>query len=135
VIELAAMAQFTQTFDVNVFGVVRVTKAFLPSLRQTRGRTCVRMGVAERRLCLSLCAHPLPTGIVNVASMAGTVALPGQAAYAASKHAVVGFTDALRRELHPFDVTVVSIEPVRRPHVRVRVRAGPRRDHRTPRRS
>ena len=45
------------------------------------------------------------------------MALPGQAAYAASKHAVVGFTDALRREMHPFGVTVVSIEPVRTTHI------------------
>ena len=50
---------------------------------------------------------------MNVASLAGTVALPGQAAYAASKHAIIGFTDALRREMYPFGVGVVSIEPVR----------------------
>ena len=60
--------------------------------------------------------------------MAGTVALPGQAAYAASKHAVVGFTDGLRREMHPFGVTVVSIEPVRTASLRGSLAAphGPR---------
>ena len=51
-------------------------------------------------------------GLVNIASVAGTVALPGQAAYAASKHAVVGLSDALRRELYPFGVKVITIEPV-----------------------
>ena len=39
IIELAGVQQFTQTFEVNVFGTIRVTKAFLGAIRRSRGRT------------------------------------------------------------------------------------------------
>ncbi|RMF74631.1 MAG: SDR family oxidoreductase [Acidobacteria bacterium] len=74
-------------FEVNVFGVHRVTRALLPRLRAARGR------------------------IVNVSSVAGLVTMPFLAAYAASKHALESLSDGWRRELLPFGVRVVVIEP------------------------
>lgn len=49
--------------------------------------------------------------IVNVASVAGKVATPKSAVYSASKFAVIGFTNALRMELAPFDIKVTAINP------------------------
>lgn len=49
--------------------------------------------------------------IVNVGSIAGRLASPFMGAYAASKHAVEGLTDSLRRELQPFGVKVSLIRP------------------------
>ena len=110
VIEVASVNQFVQTFDVNVLGTIRVTKAFMSEIRQSRGRTA-RPKASTPQVEASTRANSYHSahgwcrqtfspsaGIINIASLAGTVALPGQAAYAASKHAVVGFTDALRRE-------------------------------------
>lgn len=74
-------------FDVNVFGVHRVTRAFLPSLVPAHGR------------------------IVMMGSLSGRVGMPFLGAYAASKHALRGYTDALRRELAPFRVHVALVEP------------------------
>lgn len=62
---------------INLLGVVHVTQAFLPAMRDTPGR---------RR-------------IVNVASLAGMLPAPNMSAYAASKHAVVGLSKGLAMEL------------------------------------
>ena len=67
---------FEWLFGINFWGVVRMTRAFLPLLRQSGD------------------AH-----IVNLSSLFGLIAPPGQAAYCASKFAVRGFTESLRREL------------------------------------
>ena len=75
-------------FDVNVFGLLAVTRAFLPQMRE-RG--------AGR--------------IVNVSSVLGRFALPGSGLYSASKFAVEAISDALRVELAPFGVRVVLVEP------------------------
>ncbi len=75
-------------FHVNVFGLVAVTRAFLPQMRDRRaGR------------------------IVNVSSAMGRFALPGSGWYSASKFAVEAISDALRMELAPFGVRVVLVEP------------------------
>lgn len=75
-------------FDVNVIGLMAVTQAFLPLVKRgTPGR------------------------IVNISSIAGKVVSPFLGVYAASKHAVEALSDALRRELMPFGVKVVIIEP------------------------
>ena len=79
--------QLRHQLDVNVVGQAAVTQAFLPALRRTRGR------------------------IVNVSSIGGRVALPLVGAYNASKFALEGLSDALRRELRPFGVEVILIEP------------------------
>ncbi|KAK7506628.1 hypothetical protein BaRGS_00002103 [Batillaria attramentaria] len=73
--------------NINWLGTVRVTKAFLPLVRAARGR------------------------VINLASLAGRVALPGFTSYSSSKFAVIGFSDSLRREMKKFGVRVITIEP------------------------
>jgi NAD(P)-dependent dehydrogenase (short-subunit alcohol dehydrogenase family) len=74
--EQVAEADFEWLMNINFYGVVRMTRAFLPLLR----------AADEAR-------------IVNISSLFGLIAPPGQTAYAASKFAVRGFSEALRREL------------------------------------
>ncbi len=85
--ETLPMRQVQQLFDVNVLGVFAITQAFLPMLRQACGR------------------------IVNMGSISGLFAVPGLSAYSASKHALEGFSDAIRVELAPFGISVSIIEP------------------------
>ena len=79
---------FAWLMDINFWGVVHGTKAFLPWLEQ----------VSE--------AH-----IVNTSSIFGTIAVPTQAAYNASKFAVRGFTYALRMELAESHIGVSCVQP------------------------
>jgi NAD(P)-dependent dehydrogenase (short-subunit alcohol dehydrogenase family) len=81
-------AEVRRLFDVNVFGLIDVTKAALPGMRKQRK------------------GH-----IINVSSVAGRVALPGVAYYAASKFAVNGLSDGLAKEVAPFGIKVSIIEP------------------------
>jgi short-subunit dehydrogenase len=75
-------------FQVNVFSLIRVTQACLPGMRKARtGR------------------------IINVSSMAGKFPFPFSGVYAATKHAVEAVTDALRMELRPLGIQVVTIRP------------------------
>ncbi len=75
-------------FDTNVFGLMAVTRAFLPRMRERgKGR------------------------IVNVSSLGGLFTLPLFGAYNATKHAVESISDALRIELRPFGIEVSLIEP------------------------
>jgi NAD(P)-dependent dehydrogenase (short-subunit alcohol dehydrogenase family) len=85
--EFLDMPLYRRTFDVNYFGLVEVTKAFLPLLREGGGR------------------------IIMNTSVAGIIATPFISAYTSSKHAVEGFSDALRRELLPHGVSVSVLEP------------------------
>lgn len=79
---------WVQQFQTNVLGLVRVTRAFLPGMRQRRrGR------------------------IINVSSVAGRVTLPFFAPYNSTKHAVESISDSLRHELRPHGVDVIVIEP------------------------
>ena len=81
-------ADFAWCVNINFWGVVWMTRAFLPVLR--------REGAAQ---------------LVNLSSVYGLIAPPGNVAYAASKYAVRGFSEALRHELQiarsPVGVTVV----------------------------
>ncbi|CAG5126705.1 unnamed protein product [Candidula unifasciata] len=86
-IEWCSVQEFQKIMDVNVFGIVRVTKAFLPLLRQSEGR------------------------VVNIASLAGRFTLPAFAAYSMSKKACIAFSDALRQEMKKFNISVVTVEP------------------------
>jgi short-subunit dehydrogenase len=79
---------FEWLFGINFWGVVRMTRAFLPLLRARD----------EARL-------------VNLSSVFGLIAPPGQAAYAASKFAVRGFSEALRHELEGSPVGVTVVHP------------------------
>lgn len=75
-------------FDTNVFGLMAVTRAFLPRMRERgSGR------------------------IVNVSSLGGLFTLPLFGAYNATKHAVESMSDALRIELRPFGIEVSLVEP------------------------
>jgi NAD(P)-dependent dehydrogenase (short-subunit alcohol dehydrogenase family) len=87
------MEEFQRCIDINVFGVLRVTQAFLPLLGARKN-----------------CPHP-PGRIVNLSSISGGVAFPLVGAYACSKHALEAMTDALRRELGIYGIHVVAIEP------------------------
>jgi short-subunit dehydrogenase len=73
---------------INFWGTVRMTKAFLPMLQSRPA------------------AH-----IVNLSSIFGIIAPPGQTAYCASKFAVRGFSEALRHELHGSTVTLSVVHP------------------------
>mgnify|MGYP000040921501 CR=1 FL=1 len=79
--------EMQRLFDINVFGVHRLTRAALPLLRASRG------------------------SVVMVSSMSGQLALPALGAYAASKFALEGMSEAWRHELRPFGVRVTLVEP------------------------
>lgn len=81
------LAEYEEIIDVNFRAVVRLTHTLLPALRAEPG------------------AH-----LVNVSSLFGLVAPAGQTAYAASKFAVRGFSEALRAELHG-EVGVTTVHP------------------------
>jgi NAD(P)-dependent dehydrogenase (short-subunit alcohol dehydrogenase family) len=80
-------------FEVNVFGLISTTQAFLPLLGATRTRT-----------------HP-PGRVVNISSVGGSVGQPFIGAYVGTKHAVEGVSDSLRRELLPYGIDVIVIRP------------------------
>jgi len=86
--EEVSAEDFEWLFSINFWGVVRMTRAFLPVLRQAE---------AAR--------------IVNISSLFGLIAPPGQAAYSASKFAVRGFSEALRHELAGTTVGVTTVHP------------------------
>jgi NAD(P)-dependent dehydrogenase (short-subunit alcohol dehydrogenase family) len=87
-IEDLQIEDWRRQFETNVFGVLRVTQAALPSLRKRRrGR------------------------ILMMSSVAGLVTVPAQGAYSSSKHALEGLTNALRLEMFPFGIEVILIEP------------------------
>jgi NAD(P)-dependent dehydrogenase (short-subunit alcohol dehydrogenase family) len=82
-----------EQLEVNVLGVLQVSQAFLPLLGARRGA-------------------PLPRGrIINISSVSGKIGYPFMGAYAASKHALEGLSDSLRRELLLWGVDVIQIEP------------------------
>ncbi len=87
VLELTS-AEIAWLMGVNFWGVVHGTKAFLPAL------------LARPEACL-----------VNISSVFGLWGPPGQAAYAASKFAVRGFSESLRGELAETNVRVVTVHP------------------------
>jgi NAD(P)-dependent dehydrogenase (short-subunit alcohol dehydrogenase family) len=99
-----------EQFEVNLFGLFEVTRRFLPLLGATRR--------ARRRAPPGPAAGP-PGRIVNLSSGSGRLAMPFFGFYAASKHALEGLSDSLRRELQLYGVRVILIEPsiVRTPMV------------------
>lgn len=87
-LEDVSEAELRRLFEVNVFGLWALTQRALPAMRAA-GR-----------------GH-----ILQISSMAGRMAMPGLGAYAASKHALAGMTEAWRLELHPFGLRMVLVEP------------------------
>lgn len=87
-IEEGEEAEIRAQFDANVFGLFALTRAVLPILRAQRsGR------------------------ILNITSVAGLIGFPASGYYAASKHAVEGWSDTLRAEVAPLGIHVTCIEP------------------------
>lgn len=86
--EEMSAADFEWLMGINFWGVVRMTRAFLPLLRQAPS------------------AH-----IVNLSSIFGVVAPPGQAAYCAAKFGVRGFSESLRHELAGSSVSLTVVHP------------------------
>lgn len=86
-IEGMSIDEWRYLYEVNVFGLVRVTKTFLPLLRKTNGL------------------------ILNIGSISGRIASPFLASYSSSKFAVRAITDSLRREVKDRSVKVVLVEP------------------------
>ena len=87
-LELVGDEELRRQFDTNVFGLMAVTRAFVPAMRE-RGRG----------------------KILNISSMGGRITFPFGGAYHATKYAVEALSDALRKELRLFGVDVVLIEP------------------------
>ncbi len=87
------MQEVRQVFDINVFGLLAVTQAFLPLLGARAGAT-----------------HA-PGRIVNLSSISGGLVFPLVAVYAASKHAVEALSDGMRRELSIYGIKVSMLEP------------------------
>ena len=86
--EESSIEQVRQQFDTNFLGVVRVTNAVLPIMRQqAQGR------------------------ILNVGSVVGLIPGPFGAYYAASKHAIEGYSESLDHEVRNFGIRVAVIEP------------------------
>jgi NAD(P)-dependent dehydrogenase (short-subunit alcohol dehydrogenase family) len=87
-IEEVSQTEFMPMFETNVFGLLQVTRAFLPYLRKQRS------------------GH-----ILNLSSIGGVVASPGMGFYNATKFAVEGISEALAAELAPLGIHVTIIEP------------------------
>jgi NAD(P)-dependent dehydrogenase (short-subunit alcohol dehydrogenase family) len=86
--EESSLEQAKSLFDVNLFGVIRMTKAVLPTMR--------RHGYGR---------------IVNISSVMGLIPAPFMALYAASKHALEGYSESLDHEIRGSGVRVVLVEP------------------------
>ena len=86
--EESSIAQTQDMFNINVFGVMRMTKAVLPYMRaQGRGR------------------------IINVSSVVGFLPSPYMAAYSASKHAIEGYSESLDHEIREYGIRALLVEP------------------------
>lgn len=87
-IEDVPLSKIRSLFDVNLFALIRITQACLPGMRRLRKGT-----------------------IVNLSSIVGKFPFPTSGPYAATKHAVEAVSDALRMEVRPFGIRVVTIRP------------------------
>ena len=85
--------EYQRQFDVNLFGAIAVTKAFLPMLGAVKNYT--------RK----------PGKIINMSSVSGVIAFPFLSPYCSSKFALEAFSDSLRRELLMYGIDVIKIAP------------------------
>ena len=81
-------AQYRAQYETNVFGVINVTQAILPQMRARKS------------------GH-----ILNISSVVGLVSMPGMSAYASSKFAIEGISEAMAAELSPLGISVIIVEP------------------------
>jgi NAD(P)-dependent dehydrogenase (short-subunit alcohol dehydrogenase family) len=87
-VEEGEEAEIRAQFDTNVFGLFAMTRSVLSLMREQR-----------------------QGNIINITSVAGLVGFPGSGYYAASKHAVEGWSDSLRAEVQPLGIGVTCVEP------------------------
>lgn len=87
-VEEGEEAQIRAQFDANVFGLFAMTRAVLPGMRARRS------------------GH-----VINITSVAGHMGFPGSGYYAASKHAVEGWSDSLAAEGKPLGISVTCVAP------------------------
>lgn len=85
--DVTPLSSMEKIIDVNFWGVVRMSKAFLDQLKQTKG------------------------GLVNISSIFGIIGFEGQTHYCASKFAVRGFSETLAQEMQEYGVRVCSVHP------------------------
>ena len=86
--EESSVAQDQRVFDINFFGLVRMTKAVLPHMRAAgKGR------------------------IINISSVLGLVPAPYMASYAATKHAIEGYSESVDHEVREHGIRVLLVEP------------------------
>ena len=78
---------YRKSFEINFFGAVTIIQALIPDLIKNKGKICI------------------------IGSMAGKIAMPFLSPYASTKFALEGFCDSLRREMNPFGVKTIMIEP------------------------
>jgi NAD(P)-dependent dehydrogenase (short-subunit alcohol dehydrogenase family) len=86
-VEVFAIDEWRRLFEVNLFGHIAVTQALLPALIRSKGR------------------------VVNISSVGGRMAMATYGPYASTKFALEAVSDSLRREIAPFGVQVVVVEP------------------------
>ncbi|XP_049857738.1 estradiol 17-beta-dehydrogenase 2-like isoform X4 [Schistocerca gregaria] len=86
-VDITPLEKFQQVLDVNTMGAIRVSKAFLPLLKKSKGR------------------------LVNVTSPIGRMPVPRVSAYCLSKSALIMFTKVLRMEMKEWSVSVCTVEP------------------------
>ena len=87
-VEEGVEAEIRAQFDANVFGLFAMTRAVLPVMRRQKS------------------GH-----VINITSVAGLIGFAGSGYYAASKHAVEGWSDALAKEVEPLGLHVTCVEP------------------------
>ena len=86
-VEVFALDEWRRLYDVNFFGHIAVTQALLPALIRSKGR------------------------VINISSVGGRIAMATYGPYAGTKFALEAVSDSLRREVAPFGVEVVVVEP------------------------
>lgn len=86
-VEEVSLEDAKRQFDVNLFGLARITKEVIPKMRESGGT------------------------IINVSSMGGRIYAPFGSWYHATKYALEGWSDCLRLELAPFGIKVAIVEP------------------------
>jgi len=86
--EETSIGQAKDVFDINVFGLIRMTNAVLPHMRAQEGGR-----------------------IVNVSSVLGLIPAPFMAIYAATKHAIEGYSESVDHEVREYGVRVLLVEP------------------------
>jgi short-subunit dehydrogenase len=87
-VEDISIEEARRQFDVNIFGVARLTKEVIPHMRAAGKGT-----------------------IINISSVGGKIYSPFGSWYHATKHALEGWSDCLRLELEPFEIQVAIVEP------------------------